>query len=104
VVVLNQILLELAHSSSEPSAGALPPPLMHRLSRLVWLDGGHNGGPATNAWVTDRHVLSHVASLKELRLHVRVTPYQVIICVSTIHQSNHCVYLFSGKSRSIVFC
>jgi hypothetical protein len=75
VVVLNQILFELAHPGAAPSASSLPP---HRLSRLVWLDGGHNGGPATSTWVTDRHVLSHVASHhKELQFHVRVTPYQV---------------------------
>ena len=72
--MLNQILYELQHTTDTVAQSGLAT----RLSGLVWLDGGHNGGPATNVWVTDRVVLAHLAArLPRLRLRVRVTPYQV---------------------------
>lgn len=64
--MLNQILYELHQAN--PTA-RLP------LSCLVWLDGGHNGGPGTT-WVTDRPVLAHLAD-SGIRVRVRMTPYQV---------------------------
>ena len=70
-MVLNQILYELP----QPTAGT-GSHLTARLGCLVWLDGGHNGGPGTT-WVTDRAVLTHLAGLPGVRVRVRVTPYQV---------------------------
>lgn len=67
VVVLNQILYEL--QQTDPAGRPTP------ISCLVWLDGGHNGGPGST-WVTDRAVLAHLAS-SGIRVRVRVTPYQV---------------------------
>jgi len=73
MVVLNQILHELHAAPADPTVVELTA----RLNALVWLDGGHNGGPGTT-WVTDRAVLAHLASIPGLRVRVRVTPYQVL--------------------------
>lgn len=62
VVVLNQMLLELA---------ALGPCL--GVDRMCWMDGGHNGGKDT--WITDREALRMFARLN-VSADVRVTPYQ----------------------------
>jgi hypothetical protein len=74
MVVLNQILLEI--HAAKTLADPIVEQLTGRLSGLVWLDGGHNGGPGTT-WVTDRAVLAHLAAVPGLRVRVRVTPYQV---------------------------
>ena len=44
------------------------------ISRLVWLDGGHNGG--SDIWLTDKTVLQTLVDL-DIQVDVRVTPYQV---------------------------
>jgi len=62
VVVLNQILRELSFSN-----GLL-------IDRMVWLDGGHNGGK--DIWPINKDLLSQLV-LKNIVVDVRVTPYQV---------------------------
>jgi len=62
VVVLNQILRELSFSNE----------LL--IDRMVWLDGGHNGGK--DIWPINKDLLSQLV-LKNIVVDVRVTPYQV---------------------------
>jgi len=65
VVVLNQIIHEL------PQPGNCD---LVKISRMYWLDGGHNGGRET--WITDKSLLSALAT-SGIQVRVRVTPYQV---------------------------
>jgi len=62
VVVLNQILREL-----QTNQGLL-------IENMVWLDGGHNGGK--DIWPTQKQLLEVLAE-KKIKVHVRVTPYQI---------------------------
>ena len=64
VVVLNQLVRELSSQRKSDLT----------LHRLVWLDGGHNGGK--DIWLTDRALLQTVVDL-DIQVDVRVTPYQV---------------------------
>ena len=47
-----------------------------RIINIIWLDGGHNGGK--DIWPTDRQLLQSFME-RNIRIHVRVTPYQVEI-------------------------
>eukprot|EP00088_Acartia_fossae_P061850 TRINITY_DN7440_c0_g1_i2.p1 TRINITY_DN7440_c0_g1~~TRINITY_DN7440_c0_g1_i2.p1 ORF type:complete len:295 (-),score=33.18 TRINITY_DN7440_c0_g1_i2:97-951(-) len=71
IVVLNQLIHELAHfkENSKP----VPEPIRD-LRRFVWLDGGHNGGPGS-IYVTNPGVLKAFASYG-IQADIRVTPYQ----------------------------
>lgn len=42
---------------------------------MYWLDGGHAGGSRT--WITEIPVLKYLATLKNIGIHIHVTPYQV---------------------------
>ena len=64
VVALNQVLRELSTFSAHNL----------RLTSMVWLDGGHNGG--RDIWPTDRRLLQGLAEAG-IKLEVRVSPYQV---------------------------
>jgi len=63
VVVLNQLIRELRVTQEDP-----------RIINIIWLDGGHNGGK--DIWPTDRQLLQSFME-RNIRIHVRVTPYQV---------------------------
>ena len=67
MVVLNQILYELSTRVERAEPVGLD------LVRLVWLDGGHNGGQGTS--VTDRSVVKNFGRLG-VQVSIRVTPYQ----------------------------
>jgi len=71
IVVLNQIVHELAHYKE--SRATLPGQLSG-LQELVWLDGGHNGGPGA-IYVTNQNILEEFASYN-INVDVRLTPYQ----------------------------
>jgi len=42
---------------------------------MIWLDGGHNGGKDT--WITDEAVSETLAKKTNIKIEVKVTPYQV---------------------------
>jgi len=67
VVVQNQILHELCSCVEQDKAPEV------EVARLVWLDGGHNGGKGTS--VTDRNIVQNFARLG-IKVSIRVTPYQ----------------------------
>ena len=69
VVVLNQLLHEF-HSSPLLRCGDFA----GSISKMVWLDGGHNGGKET--WVTNADILDTFCSMG-IGVDVRVTPYQI---------------------------
>ena len=80
VVVLNQILHDLhIINSVEPKGGGDMDDDVSRFSdkieRMIWLDGGHNGGKDT--WITDEEVLKTLATKTTINIEVKVTPYQV---------------------------
>ena len=62
VVVLNQILREISVEEGL------------RIEKMVWLDGGHNGGK--DIWPTDKKLLEVLVE-KKISVDVRVSPYQV---------------------------
>jgi len=62
VVVLNQVLREL-----QVEQGLL-------IEKMVWLDGGHNGGK--DIWPTDKKLLE-ILYEKKIKVDVRVSPYQI---------------------------
>ena len=65
VVVLNQIVRELLQVEYQN---------VQRISSMIWLDGGHNGGK--DIWITDKRLLKSLVD-KNIKIDVRVTPYQV---------------------------
>ena len=46
-----------------------------QIEKMIWLDGGHNGGKDT--WITDEAVLETLAKKTNIEIEVKVTPYQV---------------------------
>ena len=46
-----------------------------QIERMIWLDGGHNGGKDT--WITDEAVLETLATKTNVTVEIKVTPYQV---------------------------
>ena len=81
VVVLNQVLHELhaLRSSELELQQELDAEEMiafsEKIERMVWLDGGHNGGKDT--WITDEAILETIASKTDIKIDIKVTPYQV---------------------------
>lgn len=84
VVVLNQLVFEMAAIKSKKHGPDCSEERLQRLTKLCdtfevmsWLDGGHNGGRDT--WVTNGNgdTLKSLSSWPRLKVDVRVTPYQV---------------------------
>ena len=61
-VVLNQFLHEFHNYSIIPASSDSPvPSFINRISKMVWLDGGHSGGKQT--WVTSKSILTSFAKM-----------------------------------------
>ena len=79
VVVLNQVLhdLHLLQGDSQDENGKKQrlKDFSNQIERMIWLDGGHNGGKDT--WITDESVLETLANKTNIYIEVKVTPYQV---------------------------
>ena len=80
VVVLNQILhdLHILNSVQHEGESKMKDDLSRfsdKIERMIWLDGGHNGGKDT--WITDEEVLKTLATKTNINIEVKVTPYQV---------------------------
>lgn len=81
VVVLNQMLHELhALSSSDLELKKQYDAeeiikFSGKIERMVWLDGGHNGGKDT--WINDEAILETIARKTDIKIDIKVTPYQV---------------------------
>lgn len=78
VVVLNQILVEfhglLGEGAAAPDDGLIE--FARSVRRMVWLDGGHNGGK--DIWITREDILKTLATKTDVQVDVRVTPYQIM--------------------------
>ena len=82
VVVLNQILHELQalnnsspNSLKESTEAQCVFAFTKSIRRMIWLDGGHNGGKDT--WITDEKILENLAKNTGIKVEIKVTPYQV---------------------------
>merc|ERR1712110_972709 len=80
VVVLNQILHDLHIINSLEPKGESDVDndvsrFLDKIEKMIWLDGGHNGGKDT--WITDEEVLKTLATKTNINIEVKVTPYQV---------------------------
>jgi len=79
VVVLNQVLhdLHMLHEDSQDDNNEKQrlKDFSNQIERMIWLDGGHNGGKDT--WITDESVLETLANKTNIYIEVKVTPYQV---------------------------
>ena len=77
VVVLNQVLhdLHLLHNDMCENDPNTLCRFSERIERMIWLDGGHNGGKDT--WITDEAVLETLARKTNITVEIKVTPYQV---------------------------
>ena len=79
VVVLNQVLhdLHMLHEDSQDNNSEKQrlKEFSNQIERMIWLDGGHNGGKDT--WITDESVLETLANKTNIYIEVKVTPYQV---------------------------
>ena len=79
VVVLNQVLYDLhllqGDSQDENGKKQRLKDFSNQIERMIWLDGGHNGGKDT--WITDESVLETLANKTNIYIEVKVTPYQV---------------------------
>ena len=80
VVVLNQIIhdLHILNSVQHEGESKMKDDLSRfsdKIERMIWLDGGHNGGKDT--WITDEEVLKTLATKTNINIEVKVTPYQV---------------------------
>ena len=71
VVVLNQIVFELQAIDERSDLFEF----VRRISKMCWLDGGHNGGRDT--WISDQGLLKRSFLGRKISCDVRVTPYQV---------------------------
>ncbi|XP_042889712.1 UPF0565 protein C2orf69 homolog isoform X2 [Penaeus japonicus] len=75
-VVLNQIIIEFPLLSFlKDKTAENPRKFMNKVRNMYWLDGGHAGGSRT--WITEIPVLKYLATLKNIGIHIHVTPYQV---------------------------
>lgn len=72
VVVLNQLVYDMHGSTSDADEAVKD--LIASISKMCWLDGGHNGGKET--WVTNSAVLGSFAQ-RGIDVDIRVTPYMV---------------------------
>ena len=77
VVVLNQVLhdLHLLNNKVTVSESEKLYRFSEQIERMIWLDGGHNGGKDT--WITDEAVLETLATKTNITVEIKVTPYQV---------------------------
>ena len=79
VVVLNQVLHDLHLLGSDyvkcETGEVKLSKFTEEIERIIWLDGGHNGGKET--WITDETVLETIATKTNIIIEVKVTPYQV---------------------------
>jgi len=75
VVVLNQVLHDLHLLNNNICDSDKLCRFSEQIERMIWLDGGHNGGKDT--WVTDETVLETLATKTNITVEIKVTPYQV---------------------------
>ena len=79
VVVLNQVLhdLQFLYEDSQENTSAKEDLLRfsEQIEKMIWLDGGHNGGKDT--WITDEAVLEALAKKTDIDIEIKVTPYQM---------------------------
>ena len=74
--MLNQLLYDFhALKTMSVEDKEAPTKLFSSISKMCWLDGGHNGGKLT--WPTDKSILKSFADESSINVDVRVTPYQV---------------------------
>ena len=79
VVVLNQVLHDLqillGDAQNDQKEKSKLCEFTKQIEKMIWLDGGHNGGKDT--WITDEAVLETLAKKTNIKIEVKVTPYQV---------------------------
>ena len=75
VVCLNQILIDLYKFENKCDADDKLRRWFSNVETMAWLDGGHNGGKMT--WITDENILLSLVNLSNIKVDIRVTPYQI---------------------------
>ena len=75
VVCLNQILIDFYKLENKCDADDELRRWFSNVETMAWLDGGHNGGKMT--WITDENILLSLVNLSNIKVDIRVTPYQI---------------------------
>ncbi|CAF1353174.1 unnamed protein product [Rotaria magnacalcarata] len=74
-IVLNQLLHELTALRLMKTDDSLLN-FVSRISRFIWLDGGHNNGNQIMIWPTDENLITTLVDYK-IRTEIYVTPFQI---------------------------